>query len=154
MDWITLEGVPPYDGRYPFDLEQRGFTTLEWGWLKRLAGYLPLTIQDGWKGGDPELFCVFAVIALYRAGKIADTDAADVFGSISRAPFDTAIQLETDTVPEEEDQDPPTSESSSSNGGSSGEGSRTSSATSAIIPPPTGIPASATSASAPTTSRR
>ena len=40
-------GVPPYDGRYDFDLEGRELTTREWGWIKRLSGYLPLTIEEG-----------------------------------------------------------------------------------------------------------
>ena len=68
MDYIVIEGVPPYDGRYEFDLEGRELTTREWGWIKRHSGYLPLTIEDGFT--DPELVTVFAAIALRRAGKV------------------------------------------------------------------------------------
>ena len=71
MDWLILEQVPPYDGRYEWDLEGRELTTREWGWIKRLAGYLPLNIEDGL--GDPELIAVFAAIALRRAGKVETT---------------------------------------------------------------------------------
>ena len=49
-------------------LEGRELTTREWGWIKRLSGYLPLNIEDGL--GDPELVIVFAAIALRRAGKV------------------------------------------------------------------------------------
>ena len=67
MDYIVIEGVRPYDGRYEFDLEGRELTTREWGWIKRLSGYLPLTIEEGLT--DPELITVFACIALRRAGQ-------------------------------------------------------------------------------------
>ena len=55
MDWIVIDGAPPYDGRYMFDLAGQELTTREWGWIKRLSGYLPLTLDEGFKGGDPEL---------------------------------------------------------------------------------------------------
>jgi hypothetical protein len=152
MDYVVVSGVPPYDGRYPFDLENSGFTTQEWGWIKRLAGYLPLTIDEGWAGGDAELFTVFALIALVRAGKAADSEAADVFGKLQRAPFDTTIRLESDRVEEEGDAGPPP-ESSNSNGATSGAASTTNSENQAEPPPATGIPASVTSASAPATSK-
>ena len=41
MDYLTIEGVAPYDGRYEFDLRDRPFTVREWGWIKRHSGYLP-----------------------------------------------------------------------------------------------------------------
>ena len=46
MDWLTIKGVPPWDGRYEFDLEDRELTTREWGWIKRWSGYLPLTVAE------------------------------------------------------------------------------------------------------------
>ena len=75
MDYLTIEGVKPYDGRYEFDIENHALTTREWGWIKRHSGYLPLTIADGYAGADPELYAVFAVIALCRAGKVDARDA-------------------------------------------------------------------------------
>ena len=72
MDYIVVEGVRPYDGRYEFDLAGQELTTREWGWIKRLSGYLPLTVEEGLS--DPELIVVFAVIALRRAGKVEPKD--------------------------------------------------------------------------------
>ena len=62
MNHLIITGVPPYDGRYEFDME-RDFTTREWGWLKRLAGYLPLNIEEGFDGGQ----CHGGVLGLVRA---------------------------------------------------------------------------------------
>jgi len=64
MEYIVLDGVKPYDGRWPLDATA-DFTTREWGVIKRLSGYLPLTVNDGFQGGDPELFAAFAVIARF-----------------------------------------------------------------------------------------
>ena len=92
VDWLILEHVPPYDGRYEWDLEGRELTTREWGWIKRLAGYLPLNIEDGL--GDPELIAVFAAIALRRAGKVETNEVPRAFEYLSDAPFDgSAITL-------------------------------------------------------------
>ena len=60
LDWLTVAGVKPWDGRYEFDLNGRELTTREWGWIKRHSGYLPLTIDEGFNGADPELFACFA----------------------------------------------------------------------------------------------
>ena len=101
MDYLTIEGVKPYDGRYEFDLENRALTTREWGWIKRHSGYLPLTIDEGFRGADPELYAVFAVIALHRAGKIDARDAGDMYERIADAPFGATITLEGDEAVEE-----------------------------------------------------
>jgi hypothetical protein len=45
MDTIVISGVKPYDGRYEFELGDE-LTTREWGWIKRLSGYLPSTLDD------------------------------------------------------------------------------------------------------------
>lgn len=105
MDWIVVEGVKPYDGRYEFDMDGRPFTTREWGWIKRLSGYLPLTIAEGFDGADPELFTAFAVIAMRRADKITPREVPDVFERIADAPFDVAIKLETDAASESDEGD-------------------------------------------------
>src|SRR4029077_12161900 len=121
MDWVVIEGVKPYDGRYEFDLIGSEPTTREWGWIKRLSGYMPATITEGFEGADPELFSVFAVIALRRAGRIETREVQHVFDRLADAPFPAAIRLETDQPdePEEDDAGPPAS-SSSRNGASSG----------------------------------
>ncbi len=59
--------VRPYVGEYDFDIEGEPLTTLEWRWLKKISGYLPMTLDEGFRGGDPDLFVAFAVIALARA---------------------------------------------------------------------------------------
>ena len=41
MSELVITGMRPYDGRYPFDLYEQAFTVREWGWIKRLTGYLP-----------------------------------------------------------------------------------------------------------------
>ena len=144
MDWLTISGAQPWDGRYPFDLENSAFTTREWGWIKRHSGYLPLTVDEGFKGADPELITVFAIIALARAGKIQTAQAAEVFDRLADAPATARIRLETDEPEREADADPPP-QSSTENGSSSGHDSPTSSEISPAAPSPSGIPVSASS---------
>jgi hypothetical protein len=151
MDWVVIEGVKPYDGRYEFDLAASEPTTREWGWIKRLSGYMPATITDGFEGADPELFSVFAVIALRRAGKIEAREVQQVFERIVDAPFSSSIRLETDQPDQavEDDAGPPAG-SSSSNGTSSGPDTRTSSDPSETPSPSgSGTPDSDTSALVP-----
>lgn len=74
-DTIVVKGVRQYEGEYVFDLADEPLTTLEWRWIKKISGYLPLTIEDGWVGLDPDLILSFGIIAMRRAGKI-DKDRA------------------------------------------------------------------------------
>jgi hypothetical protein len=150
MDYIVIDGVAPYEGRWEFDIEGRELTTREWGWIKRLSGYLPLSIEDGL--GDPELICVFACIALKRAGKVEAREVPQLFEQLSDAPFGSSISMETDVEEEAEGDAGPPPSSSSVNGGSSGADSAPSSETSEPTPSPSGMLASATSASGPVTS--
>ena len=126
MDYIVVEGVRPYDGRYEFDLAGQELTTREWGWIKRLSGYLPLTVEEGLS--DPELIVVFAVIALRRAGKVEREGRARASSSaLSDAPFGAAITMETDAsdeVEEETAKRSPPPASSTSSGDTSGPASR------------------------------
>jgi hypothetical protein len=147
MDYLVIEGVLPYDGRWQFDLETQELTTREWGWIKRLSGYLPLTIEEGL--GDPELVVVFACIALRRAGKATPTEVPKLFEELSDAPFGSAITMETDVVETAEDDAGPPASSSSENGDSSGATSTPNSETSGGPPNSSGTPDSATSASVP-----
>jgi hypothetical protein len=150
VDYITIAGVQPYDGRYELDLEQAPLTTREWGWVKRLSGYLPMTIgEEGF--ADPEFVAVLACVGLRRAGKVEAKDVPEVFERISDAPFGSTITLEAgDTEEGELVEDP--SESSSVNGPSSGTASRTSSEPSADLLNPTGRLRLDTSVSVPVTS--
>lgn len=148
MNWIVIERSPPWDGRYEFDLAAAMFTVEEWGWIKRLTGYLPLTIDEAFDGGDPELRTVFAAIALYRAGKVTDSDVPDTFRQLAKLPFDERIRIETDDEPVEAGGGP-LPPSSTGNGASSGDATTPSSETSTEILPASGTPASAASASVP-----
>jgi hypothetical protein len=145
MTKIVIAGIRPYDGEYDLDTE-RAFNTREWRWIKRISGYMPLTIGDGFKGGDPDLFVALAVIAMCRDGRIERDDALDVADLIAEAPFDGAsITFAGD----EEDSDVPlalTSEPDKpSHSGSlekpntSGEGSPNGSALSDVNPAPTTV---------------
>src|SRR3954470_24068417 len=79
LDIIKLSGVPPWDGRYEFNLKAQPLSTHEWGWIKRLSGWMPLTIEEGYDGGDPELYATFAAIALCRAKKIEPGSVTAVY---------------------------------------------------------------------------
>jgi hypothetical protein len=137
MDWIVIDGVPPYEGRWQFDLDTQELTTREWGWIKRLSGYLPLTVEEGLS--DPELIVVFACIALRRAQKVTPAEVPDVFERLSDAPFGSAITMETDTKEAAIEASPPAS-SSSENADGSGDASTTRSETSPPTPTVSGTP--------------
>jgi hypothetical protein len=153
MDYLVIENVPPYDGRYPFDFEGQEFTTREWGWVKRHSSYLPLTASDGFASGDAELICVIAAILLRRAGKIGTQEVPDAFERLADAPFTATLRWETDQSSEslEGDLADPTA-SSNGKSSSSGQDSPTSSESSADLSSPTGTPGLATSGSGPPTS--
>jgi hypothetical protein len=123
MDAIVISGVPPWDGEYDFDLNGAELTTREWGWIKRLTGYLPMTVGDGFDGGDPELFSCFAVIALHRVGRIQPTEAQMVFDRIADAPFGSTVTLKIGDQDEAEGDAGPPDLSSTSSADISGDGS-------------------------------
>ena len=149
MDWLVITGAKPWDGRYELDLLDRELTTREWGWVKRLSGYMPLTIVQGLEGGDPELFTALAVVALRRAGRIEQGDATDTYEQLLDTPAGR-ITLESDTAEAVEDDAGPPAGSSSSNGTSSGPASTTSwERSDGPTRPATGTPDSATSESLP-----
>jgi hypothetical protein len=148
MDQIVIEGVPPYDGRYEFELRDRAFSVREWGWIKRHTGYLPLTLDDGLAGVDAELLAIFGIIALVRAGKVVRDDVAAVWERFADAPGVITIRLELEGHEDEaEAPDPPTPPSSTASGGSSGNGLKPSSDSSVELPPVIGTPDSVTSES-------
>jgi len=152
MDWIVITGVKPYDGRYPLEFADEDgeltVTTREWGWIKRLAGYHPMTFEDGLRNNDPELLTALAVIAMRRADKIDRLELPAVFEKLADAPFGSKILFESDTAEEVDTavSDPPGSSTGSER--SSGTGSPTDSET-LVLPPPngSGIHASAVSVS-------
>ena len=149
MDKILIEGVPPYDGRYDFDVfaDSTGLRGYELSWIKRFSGYLVVEI-DRRAFGDHELIIVFALICLCRAGKVSEEEAEQVFDRFQHAEFEGRIQLELGKQEQEADAGPPPSRSSE-NGATSGPGSSPSSETSDAIPTTGGTTVSASSESAP-----
>lgn len=144
MTAIKVRGCPPYDGDYEIDLGQE-LTSREWGWVKRLAGYLPLDVTDN-AYGDPELLCVLAAIAMRRAGRIEAGEVAVVYERLQDVPFSEALTIANDE-PAEDQTDPPTPRSSNGSTAISGSASKANSARSARRPRPIGTRASDTSAS-------
>jgi hypothetical protein len=113
MTTIVVTGITPYDGKYELDGD-RAFSTREWRWIKQISGYMPLTVGDGFKGGDPDLFVALAVIAMNREGKIDRDDVLDVAETLAEAPFDGAAI----TFDVGEEDDAPLSETSGPDGSS------------------------------------
>jgi hypothetical protein len=148
---LVIEGAAPYDGEYELDLDSE-LTTREWGWVKRLAGYLPLALDEQ-AFGDPEFVCVLAAIALKRARRVEASEVPATFERLVDAPFGSTIRLipDPDEPAEDADAGPPVA-SSSENGSSSGDASRTSSETSAATRSGSGTPGSASLPSSPATS--
>lgn len=102
MARIIIKGIKPYDGDYDLDTD-RAFNAREWRWIKKVSGYLPLTVSDGFAGGDPDLFVALAVIAMCREGKVDRDSGLRVADELAEAPFDGAtISLVGDPVEEED----------------------------------------------------
>jgi hypothetical protein len=134
---VVVEGVQPWDGRYPLDLNGQELTTREYGWIKRLTGYLPVDLSDGLEKADPELVCAFAVIAMRRAGKIGIPEVPDVYERLIDAPSFSAVTLDT-TADQPREAEPDPSASSTRNGSSSGRDSSESSESSPVLPSSSG----------------
>jgi hypothetical protein len=123
-DKIVLN-TPRFKGEYEFDIEEEPLTNLEWRWVKKISGYLPLTISDGWRGGDPDLFVAFAVVALARAGRIGRDEALQVADQLLESPFDGAAiafvgqEADTDSPPEQPAETPEPVQRLRTTGGSS-----------------------------------
>lgn len=94
-----------YRGEFELDIDGEPLTSLEWRWIKKISGYMPLTLDEGLAGGDPDVVLALAVIALVRAGRVAESEAVATSEVLARAPADgTAITL---IASEEDEQSPP-----------------------------------------------
>src|SRR5215471_2925764 len=151
MDELVLTGVRPYDGAYGFDVVEEELTTREWGWVKRFSGYLPLTIDEGLAGLDPELVCVIACIVLRRHGKLGADEIPALFERLRDEPFGAAITIRVgiDQADQEGDEETdPTKTTTDAPGASwstAGDGSKTNSETSGPNRPGFGTPGLVTS---------
>jgi len=148
MDWVVVEGVKPWEGRYELPLDEFEFTTREWGWIRRWTGYRPADVLDAMKGADAELLAALAVIALQRAGKVTREDAGGMFDRFVDENFGSFTLTSDDPV--EEPLDPPLPASSNGSETLSGDATRNGSASPET--PPSGSPVSATSVSVATRS--
>lgn len=142
MARIIIKGIRPYDGEYELDTD-RAFNAREWRWIKKVSGYMPLTVSEGFAGGDPDLFVALAVIAMCRDGKVERERGLDVADILAEAPFDGAAILlvgddveDVDALPLDltSPPDEPSRSETSENHRSSGEPSRSDSAPSGGIP--------------------
>ena len=94
--------VPGFQGEYELD-EDRAFTTNEWRWIREVSGYMPLTIQDGFAGGDPTLFVALSVVAMHRSGKLTQDQVVETAQRLGDVPFDgEAITMIGDGVAPDE----------------------------------------------------
>jgi hypothetical protein len=145
-DWITITGVKPYDGRYELDIDAQPLTVREWGWVKRHAGYLPLTLEaDAFT--DPELIMVLAAIAARRGGRV---EPADIPALIERfQDVDPFASITYESGVEAGDADGPPASSSETRRSSNGDSSTTGSVSLDDPLSPTGPRRSDTSASDP-----
>jgi hypothetical protein len=112
----------PYAGDYELDVDDAPLTTLEWRWMKQLSGYLPATISEGIRGGDPDVQLALAVIALVRAGRVSEQNVREAADRLAHAAVDAIEELpDPSAIAEAED---PTkaqaTNSPASNGGGSG----------------------------------
>lgn len=108
MAAIRLNGTGRFDGEYDLGDNDRVFNGREWHWIKKISGYMPLTISEGFAGRDPDLFVALAVIAMCRAGKIRRESALDVAEQLLEVPYEgsNTIDLIGDDV-EDDDENPP-----------------------------------------------
>lgn len=81
---IVKVKVERYKGEYPLESD-RPMDAFEWRLIKKISGYMPMTIDAGFAGDDPDLYIALAVIALLRAGKIRKEEAL-----LAAAIFDSA----------------------------------------------------------------
>jgi hypothetical protein len=104
---IIIKGIPRYDGEYELD-DDVAFNAREWRLVKKHAGYMPLTVSDGFAGHDPDLYVALAVVAMTRAGKVKREDGLEVCETLAEIPFDGAtITLADDPDEDGDAEDPP-----------------------------------------------
>jgi hypothetical protein len=118
MASIIIQGIKPYDGEYDL-VTDRAFNAREWRCIKKVSGYMPLTVSDGFAGGDPDLFVALAVVAMTRQGKVERDNMLRVADELAEMPFDGAsITMVGDEVADDDlplDSTPPPAESSLTN---------------------------------------
>ena len=119
---IVVNGIKAYEGEYELATD-RAFNAREWHWIKKIAGYMPNTVNEGLAGDDPDLYVALAVIAMCRAGRVDRADGLRVADVLSEAPFGSIdmvfpeapdVPLELTGQPEQPSQNGSPSKTSSS----------------------------------------
>lgn len=107
MASITInEG--PYRGEWPIDFGD-SFTIGEWRVIKKVSGYLPLTIEEGFSNLDPDLIVALTVVALVRNGKVRSENALDAARRMDDMALDgSGIVVDFGGAEDGDDADPPT----------------------------------------------
>lgn len=132
---IVIEGLRPYDGAYPIDIENEPLTSREWRFVKQISGLVAGEFDQASSRGDPDVLIAIATIALFRNHKIQREQVLEVAELLTDLPLDgEKIKLEggegagetplsgTTSAPEPSS-DSSRSESLSSSGASSANGS-------------------------------
>ena len=106
MAKLVIQGLAPYNGEWELD-KGRTFNAREWRWIKHMSGYMPLTMREGFAGGDPDLYLALACIAMCRNGKIDRDDGMRVWEELSeRDTTNASITLMASEADEEADEVP------------------------------------------------
>lgn len=66
---LRIEGVLGVSGEYPFDLDERPFTTGELHLLKEMSGVRAGELMEAMEAGDTDIMVALAMIVLQRHGK-------------------------------------------------------------------------------------
>jgi hypothetical protein len=135
---LKLEGVPPYDGEYQFDMSR--MTNRELHTIKRLSGVTAANIGQALEDGDNDVIVALMIIGVQRSGKFARVDE----NSVWEADVGRILAMDDDEV----DAVPPPSETSTPST-RSGESSPNGSEIQETNPNPTGLHSLDTSASRP-----
>lgn len=63
---ITINGIPPFDGDYPIDVDR--LTNRDLHHVKRIAGVRPLELEDALDAGDMDVVVALAYVAITKNG--------------------------------------------------------------------------------------
>lgn len=74
---IKIEGIPPYDGEYPLELDK--FSNRDHKTIKDMSGLTAMGWIDGFRNADMTFFAALAVVAARRSGRHGPTINEDLF---------------------------------------------------------------------------
>lgn len=74
---IKIEGIPPYDGEYPLELEK--LSNRDHKTIKDMSGLTVTGWMDGFRNADMTFFAALAVVAARRSGRHGPIINEDMF---------------------------------------------------------------------------